>query len=392
MPDIPTMSLKTAMLNPVVFTPAQYQFQTADMGILERSLAQRESRMEKASQIRSAMDKTLGELEMKLNPAETAWFNQYKDNIANDIQSSIDIGDYGKVIRFGTEAAGNVLSDTQILGRIKANQDYKTFVQSVEDRVKNKNISQNTADWYLNKNKYNYTDIRDDNGNIISGTEFKPSTRLYDDLDIKQNAFIAFKLLSSDKYTNAGGHSTTNEDGTGDGRKFSYSYEKVSSKDILNRMEDIVSNSPDGMDAAYQMFQVAIHNYEKLQKEIKANPSDVNLRQKKDKMDELMIKNGDLIDYKTYYARVIADELLAKGLAYDWRTDNDFVSNDHSLNLNGSRPGSGSGNGNNNNGNSVPTYGDWYIGPHTREEQDYSNNQTDLDNSVSAIEEHFIEQ
>lgn len=389
MPDIPTMSLKTAMLNPVVFTPAKYQFQTADMGILERSLAQREARMEKASQTRSAVDKTLGEIELKLNPAETEWFNQYKDNIVNNIQSSIDIGDYGQAIRTGVESAGNVLSDTQILGRIRANQDYKTFIQSVEDRVKNKTISQNTADWYFNKNKYNYTDIRDDNGNIISGTEFKPSTRLYDDLDIKQNAIIAFKLLSPDKYTNAGGYSTTNEDGTGSGRKFNYSYEKVSARDILDRMEDIVSNSPDGMDAAYQMFQVAIHNYEKLQEEIEANPDDANLRQKKDKMDELMIKNGVLIDYKTYYARVIADELLAKGLAYDWRTDNDFNSNDYSLKSGGNRSGSGSRDGNDSDRNPVPTYGDWYTGPHMREEQDYSNNQNELDNSVSAIEEHF---
>ena len=45
MTEIPTLSLKTVQFQPTVFTPSQYEYQVADMSILESSLAQRETRM-----------------------------------------------------------------------------------------------------------------------------------------------------------------------------------------------------------------------------------------------------------------------------------------------------------------------------------------------------------
>jgi len=60
MPNISKMSLKTQQFNPVAFTPAQYEYQAADMSILEKSLAQREARRKEAVQNKSVIDRTLG--------------------------------------------------------------------------------------------------------------------------------------------------------------------------------------------------------------------------------------------------------------------------------------------------------------------------------------------
>ena len=45
-----------------------------------------------------------------------------------------------------------------------------------------------------------------------------------------------------------------------------------------------------------------------------------------------MYKNGSIIDYKEYYARMVTDSLYADGLAYDWKTDNKGGSSSYSIN------------------------------------------------------------
>ena len=164
MQEIPTMSLKTVQFNPTVFTPSQYEYKAADMSILERSLAQRETRMKEAAQGKSAVDKALGELELKLNPAEAKWFEGYKQDIRNQIQSSIDSGDYGAAVRDATTLAGSVIQDPRILGRIRSQEAYDTELKTQQARRDKGEIGQNTYDWWVGNNRYSYTDNTDANG------------------------------------------------------------------------------------------------------------------------------------------------------------------------------------------------------------------------------------
>ena len=167
MPEIPTMSLKTVQFNPTVFTPTQYEYKAADMSILERSLAQREARMKEAAQGKSAVDKALGELELKLNPAEAEWFEGYKQDIRNQIQSSIDSGDYGAAVRDAATLAGSVIQDPRIIGRIRSQEAYTEELKTQQARRDKGEISQNTYDWWVANNKYSYT------GYVYDGTKWK---------------------------------------------------------------------------------------------------------------------------------------------------------------------------------------------------------------------------
>lgn len=339
MPDIPTMSLKTIQFNPVVFTPSQYEFKEADMGYLERSLAQKEARMKEAVQNKSAIDRALGEIETKLNPSEAEWFEGYKNDINNQIQTSLDSGDYGAVVRDATRLAGTVVKDPRIIGRIRAQESYDKELQIQQARRDRGEISQNTFDWWASHNKYSYTDNTDASGNYIEGSPWKAESTPVKDINWAEHAVTAYKLITPKKgsSTKGGGHSTTNADGTGDGNKWSRSSstEEITVEDILGNIDELLSATPDGYRQAEQAFDVAMFDLNKLQEQYNGladdDPNKAVLKDKLDARKKLMYKNGSPISYQEYYARMITDNRYAHTLAYKWATSGNesFKSNDY---------------------------------------------------------------
>lgn len=368
MPEIPTLSLKTVQFAPTVFTPSQYEYQAADMGILERSLAQREARMKEAAQNKSAIDRTLGELELKLNPAEAEWFEGYKQDIRNQIQSSIDSGDYGAAVRNATTLAGSVIQDPRILGRIRSQESYTEELKTQQARRDRGEISQNTYDWWVANNKYSYTDNQDGNGNYIEASLWQATTRPVKDINWAEQAATAFKLITPKKNTSSkgGGSNTTNVDGTGNGSKWSNSsgVEQITVEDILGNIDELLSATPDGYRQAEQAWNVAQFDYKRLEQQWKdavaSGSADADtLGAQLEERKKLMYKNGSPIGYKEYYARMITDNRYASTLAYRWTTSSkdNFTSNDYHV------PGSGAGGslGSGLGGNYTPfnPYGTW---------------------------------
>lgn len=340
MSEIPTLSLKTVQFQPTVFTPSQYEYQAADMSILERSLAQREARMKEAAQNKSAIDRTLGELELKLNPAEAEWFEGYKQDIRNQIQSSIDSGDYGAAVRNATTLAGSVIQDPRILGRIRSQEEYNEELKTQQARRDRGEISQNTYDWWVANNKYSYTDNIDGNGNFVEGSPWKASTRPVKDINWAEQAATAFKLITPKKNTSSksGGNSTTNIDGTGEGSKWSNSsgVEQITVEDILGNIDELLSATPDGYRQAEQAWNVAQFDYKRLEQQwrdaVASGSADADtLGAQLEERKKLMYKNGSPIGYKEYYARMITNNHYAGTLAYKWTTSSkdDFTSNDY---------------------------------------------------------------
>lgn len=348
MQEIPTMSLKTVQFNPTVFTPTQYEYKAADMSILERSLAQREARMKEAAQGKSAVDKALGELELKLNPAEAEWFEGYKQDIRNQIQSSIDSGDPGAAVRDATTLAGSVMQDPRILGRIRAQEAYNTELKTQQARRDNGDIFQNTFDWWVANNTYSYTDNKDANGNFIEGSPWKADTRPVKDLNWAEHAATAYKLITPKKKTSSkgGGSDITNADGTGKGSKWSSSsgIEQITVEDILGNIDELLSATSDGYRQAEQAYNVAVFDYKRLEQKWKdavaSGSADADtLGAQLEERKKLMYKNGSPIGYKEYYARMITNNHYAGTLAYKWTTSGNesFSSKDNYA------PGSGGG-------------------------------------------------
>lgn len=328
MPNISKMSLKTQQFNPVAFTPAQYEYQAADMSILEKSLAQREARMKEAVQNKSAIDRTLGEIESKLNPSESEWFEGYKRDINNQIQSSIDSGDYGAAVRNATSLAGSVVDDPRIIGRIRSQESYDKELQTQQARRDRKDISPLTFDWWVANNKYFYTDNTDASGNYIEGSPWKPESTPVDDLHWDEEAERAYKLVTPSKgsSTKGGGHNTTNADGTGNGSKWSKSNsaEEITEEDILKNIDAILSSKPGGYRQAEQAYDVAMFDFNRLQEQYNSlADDDPNKAVVKDKLDirkEFLYENQAPISYKKYYAKMVTNNRFAETLAYKWTT------------------------------------------------------------------------
>lgn len=368
MPEIPTLSLKTVQFVPTVFTPSQYEYKAADMSILERSLAQREARMKEAAQNKSAIDRILGELELELNPAEAKWFEGYKQDIRNQIQSSIDSGDYGAAVRNATTLAGSVIQDPRILGRRRSQKAYTEELKTQQARRDKLEISQNTYDWWVANNKYSYTDNKDGNGNYVEASPWQATTRPVKDINWAEQAATAFKLITPKKNTSSkgGGSSTTNADGTGEGSKWSSSSstEQITVEDILENIDDLLSATPDGYRQAEQAWNVADFDYKRLEQQWKdavaSNSPDADtLGAQLEERKKLMYKNGSPIGYKEYYARMVADNRYASTLAYKWTTSSkdNFTSKDYQSTGSGVRSSLSSGLGINS--TPVNPYGTW---------------------------------
>ena len=318
---IPTMSLKAINFNPIAFTPSEYKFQPADMTFLEKSLAQREARREKASQARSAVDKALGEIEMKLNPTESKWFEDYKQNIKDQIQYHADAGNYGAAYRTATELAGATINDPKVLGRMRSQDKYTKTIQELEARRNKGDFGQDTWVWWNSnpKNQYYYNDPTDGN---YEGALWQPGTPIYNDIDPKTVAATAFKLLSPDKYTNSEVKDIEKDNVRSTTRNH---YEKINANDILDRIDEIIATTSDGLSQVEQMHKVAVDSYNRLKREYDSmsddDPDKVIKGQMLDNRRKLLFDNKGEVDYKTFYARVIHNELFAKGLAYEWKDD-----------------------------------------------------------------------
>lgn len=303
------MSLNTVGFQPTVFNALEYKPVEVDYTPLARSFAQQEARQNNAIEKASAVDVALGKIETELHndPETQAWFNNYKNNIRQQINDAIEVGDYGEAVKIATRLAGQVSSDSSILGRMRANQEYKTRADETHKRVIAGKISPDTERWWLANNQFKYEDVIDENGNIIGGTSYDTLETPVDDINIAEFTKDAFKMItpgSTDKRT-------INKDGTGE----SHQHQWVTRKQIVDNLNEILKDIPGAETAMMQRFQVEQYKYQQLLADPNADPTTVERQSKK------MEKNGSPITFKEFCVRSIEESAIAQNLAYDHRSD-----------------------------------------------------------------------
>lgn len=350
---IPNVSLAAGGFTPAAFTPFVYAPKEFDVTPLQKSLATLDERKERTDQQRAAIRSALGKV--KLNAAEDKWKNDYVNDIMSKIDNDAQFGDYSAALETATDLAGSSLSDPALMGRVRANEQYEEEIKRQKARVDRGDISQNTYAWWLKNNPYQYTDIKDNNGNIIGGTEYEPTSRPVNDINWASAAMAAFRMITPYKNSTSsqGSSSVTNHSGQtitrgkitakpGEGISSSggssMSQEKVTKEEIVANMEEMLKATPDGYRQAEQAYDVAMDEFNTMVEEynnlIAEDPNSVkakDLAQKIDVRSKLMYRNGSKIDYKEYYARMVTDSLFAQGLAYDWRTKSTSGSSSYSI-------------------------------------------------------------
>lgn len=347
------ISLGNIAFNPATFQGAVFTPQQENMSLLQRSIETLDARKEKTDQQRSAIVSAINNL--KLNQAEDKWKYDYANRIKSKIDSAIQFGDYSNALEVATKLAGDAVSSPEVLGRLRANEQYEKEVQTQQARRDRGDISQATYKWWMKNNPYKYQDNYDDNGNIVGGSIYEPSFRPVNDINWASTAMAAFKLVTPYKssVSRDGGSNVTNNtnapitrgktiyksgEAIGSTSHSSSSQEKVTKEQITARMEELLSSTSDGYKQAEQAYDVAVDEFkdliEKYNTAIAKNPNSEEakiLGQKIDARKQLMYRNGSKIDYKEYYARMITDSLFADGLAYDWRTSSSGGTSSYSI-------------------------------------------------------------
>lgn len=328
------LSLNTVDFQPTVFTPIEFRPVEQDYSILERAMAKQEERKEKAITQQSLVKQALGKAREQLHQDDEtlAWFDAKARKIEDDIKTASEVGDYATALQTGIEAAGNVANDTELNARIRTNAQYNEEYDKQRDRI-GKGISQATFDWWVDTNPYTHTNIYDKEGRVTGAQDWKAENTPVDDLNASQLAFTAFKLLSPEKSNSSGSSNVkpgTEQEYNELTSGYTNNYEKISVDRIYTNINEIMGSDPNNWRAARQGFQVALNELDKLKQErdkYEVGSEEYNLRnqQYEDQLSYFRGENNqDLANneegWKLYTARIITDNMFAKGLAYNWKT------------------------------------------------------------------------
>lgn len=401
---------EVAGITPATFSGYVYnpttEFKHQDYDLLARTIEAREARIDKANEKLSEVDQALATVESKLhnNEKTSGWFKNYKDKIKQQIQTQIDKGNYRNAIRTATKLASQTIADPAIQGRIQANAEYEEELKIQKQRRDKGDISQATYDWWLSNNPYNYKDKKDDAGNVIgvekSGVSFRP----VNDINWANQANIAFKLLSPKKRTSYNSSTTqefSNEDLDENGKPKTLSqtdtttinsYEKISKEDIVKNIDELLAATPDGYRQAEQAYNVAIHDYKNLEKQLEGlDPTSSEYQTIKEQLAQRNLQlsnNGSPISYKEYYAKMVTNNLFAQGLAYNWITTK--IDNSTVAKKNPSYSGKG-GRTTGNTSDETPTQfaTSTTTGPLVKDDSNTDENLTNITQAATNIESRF---
>lgn len=158
--------------------------------------------------------------EMDFNEEEE-W---YRQKMINDIDKAIDnntiYGNAAGALDDVIRTIGNINSNPQTIGRLKAQKDFKSFEKELNETTE---IPEYMKDMYREQNKYYYSDKVDEKtGKVVGYTKWKPNKRWVQHIDQKIAIEDAIKWTSPDKgkytktqFLNADGQVTDKYDPNG---------------------------------------------------------------------------------------------------------------------------------------------------------------------------------
>lgn len=236
---------------------------------------------------------------LDINAAEDSWKAGYVRNIQNQLDDAAMYGDYSRSLNTARELAGQVASDPAVLGRVRAQAAYKTFMDNLDKR---QDITQDVKNWAKDNNPYHYQDQVDKEGHIIGGTNWEPNRTPVSTVDLsnlmtKAKQWVAVHKgsgISDIKYVDADGNLTSDpgKNFYGLAYKKSGSWEYVSEKDLNDALKSAIDTTPGARASLQQDYDVALWKYNKMTPE-----------EKKKNIDSDITENGLLLNPEEYLAK-----------------------------------------------------------------------------------------
>lgn len=209
----------------------------------------------------STIKKAIGDLQ--LNAQEDEFKQKLADRIDTVVQAEMIDGFKGYALNELIEEQGNIFSDPQVIGRLRAQQEYKTYQDNLNNR---KDLSEDKKNYFREINHYYYEDKYDATGKIIGGTEWKPIKQEVSEIpkSVIMNQALQWAAKETGNtqqitFLDANGKPTPHYEESADGNVFMYqsgSYQKLSKEKLrqaVNAAIEIVAGAKASLNQDYEI-------------------------------------------------------------------------------------------------------------------------------------------
>lgn len=222
----------------------------------------------KAIDTASAVEAELAKLD--LNEAEDEWRQQQVNKIKSAIINNSTYGNAYGALDDVIRENGSIMSNPGMIGRLRAQQDYKKYIDNLEKRT---DIPEDYKAYFKEQNTYNYKDITDNKGNIIGGSKWNPAVQEVSTVPMSQLLDKALQwaakesgggsqtrwLDSQGKVTNDITKSVTGEIYSSATNK----WERLSKDKLAAAVAAVIENTPGAKASLDQDYKIAKWKYDK---------------------------------------------------------------------------------------------------------------------------------
>lgn len=249
------------------YTPTfRQQVNPIDLNVLAKTYNTLEQGHQQAIQTKSQIDAQLAQLD--LNEAEDTWRQEQLNKVRNALTENMQYGNAYSSLDDIVGTYGDITSSPGMIGRLRAQQDYKTYMNNLDKR---NDLSEDYKNYYRAINKYNYQDITDKNGNVVGGTKWTPTDREVSEVPMNQILNQALQWAAKEqgggsqtRWLDANGKVTDDITKSVTGEIYSHSkgqWQRLSKAKLAEAVKAVIENTPGAKASLEQDYKIAKWKY-----------------------------------------------------------------------------------------------------------------------------------
>lgn len=222
----------------------------------------------KAIDTASAVEAELAKLD--LNEAEDEWRQQQVNKIRSAVTNNSTYGNAYGALDDVIRENGSIMSNPGMIGRLRAQQDYKKYIDNLEKRT---DIPEDYKAYFKEQNTYNYKDITDNKGNIIGGSKWNPAVQEVSTVSMTQLLDKALQWAAKEsgggsqtRWLDAQGKVTNDITKSVTGEIYSSAtnkWERLSKDKLAAAVVTVIENTPGAKASLDQDYKIAKWKYDK---------------------------------------------------------------------------------------------------------------------------------
>lgn len=250
------------------YTPTfRQQVNPIDLNVLARTYNTLEQGHQQAIQTKSQIDAQLAQLD--LNEAEDAWRQEQLNKVRNALTENMQYGNAYSSLDDIVGTYGDITSSPGMIGRLRAQQDYKAYMNNLDKRT---DLSEDYKNYYRAVNKYNYQDITDKNGNVIGGSKWIPIDKEVSEIPMNQILNQALQWAAKEqgggsqtRWLDANGKVTDDITKSVTGEIYSHTkgnWQRLSKAKLAEAVKAVIENTPGAKASLEQDYKIAKWKYD----------------------------------------------------------------------------------------------------------------------------------